>query len=172
MSQAYVTADEANAYFAERLHSAVWDNASPVDQTKALLAATRAIDNLNFKGYKSTVATLLSGVFDVSEVDPSAIRTAEAAQELEFPRGTDTQVPSAIQRACFEIAYALLDGVDPDTELENLAVVSQGYAGIRTTYNRIQQPIEHLIAGIASATAWRLLKPFIRDGQAIKTSRV
>ncbi|MFA6270830.1 MAG: hypothetical protein WC657_06525, partial [Candidatus Paceibacterota bacterium] len=172
MSQAYATVSEADTYFSERLHSTVWDNASVADQTKALLQATRDIDCLNFKGYKATVATLLSGVYDVSLVDPATIRAAEAAQELEFPRGTDTVVPPIIQRACFEIAYALLDGVDPDTELENLAVVSQGYAGVRTTYNRIQQPIEHLVAGIASATAWRMLKPFIRDGQAIKTSRV
>lgn len=172
MSLAYSTVYDANAYFAERLHSPAWQNSNPVEQWQALVAATRAIDNLNFKGYKSTVAAVLAGVLDVSEVDPSIIMAAEQAQELEFPRGTDTIVPPPIIRACFEIAYALLDGVDPDTELENLAVVSQGYAGIRTTYNRIQQPIEHLIAGIPSATAWRLLKPFIRDGYAVKTSRV
>ena len=172
MSSAYSTVYAANDYFADRLHSPMWLNSNPVEQWQALVAATRAIDNLNFKGYKATVASLLSGIVDISEVDPSAIRAAEQAQELEFPRGTDTTVPTPIIRACYEIAYALLDGVDPDTELENLAVVSQGYAGVRTTYNRIQQPIEHLVAGIASATAWRLLKPFIRDGQAIKTSRV
>ena len=91
---------------------------------------------------------------------------------MEFPRGSDTVVPDQIKRACYEIAFALLDGVEPDVELENLAVVSQGYAGIRTTYNRIQQPIEHLVAGIPSATTWRILKPFIRDGKAVKTSRV
>ncbi len=172
MAQAYATVDEANAYFVDRLHSTVWDNASDTQKRQALIQATEDIDWLNFKGYKATVAALLNGVYDVSEVDPAAIRAAEAAQELEFPRGTDTVVPPVIQRASYEIAYARLDGVDPDTELENLAVVSQGYAGVRTTYNRIQQPIEHLVAGIASATAWRLLKPFIRDGQAIKTSRV
>jgi hypothetical protein len=172
MSTAYATLAEANAYFSERLHSIVWDNSSPEDQTKALLAATHAIDNLNFKGYKHPVDSLLSGVLDISEVNPAAIRTAEVSQELEFPRGSDTVVPDQIKRACYEIAFALLDGVEPDVELENLAVVSQGYAGIRTTYNRIQQPIEHLVAGIPSATAWRILKPFIRDGKAVKTSRV
>jgi len=172
MSQAYATVEEANQYFSERLHTASWDNSSPVEQNKALLMATRSIDNLNFKGYKHTVDTLLSGVSDISEVDPASIHAAEVAQELEFPRGSDTVVPPVIQRACYEIAFSLLDGVDPDTELENLGVVSQGYAGIRTTYNRIQQPIEHLVAGIPSATAWRLLKPFIRDGKAVKISRV
>jgi len=172
MSQAYATVEEADTYFAERLHSTAWDNSSPVEQYKALLAATRAIDRLNFKGYKSTVAVLLQGVTDISLVDPASIRAAEAAQELEFPRGSDTQIPPDIKLASFEIAYSLLDGVDPDTELENLAVVSQGYAGIRTTYNRIQQPIEHLLAGIPSATAWRVLKPFIRDGKAVISSRV
>jgi hypothetical protein len=172
MATAYATVDQANDYFAERLHSAIWSHCNPVEQWQALVMATRIIDQLNFKGYKHTVYTLLNGVMDVSEVDPAAIRAAEAAQELEFPRGSDTEVPPVILRASFEIAYALLDGVDPDTELENLAVSSQGYAGVRTTYNRIQQPIEHLVAGVPSATAWRLLKPFIRDGKAVKTSRV
>lgn len=172
MSDAYATVSEANAYFATRLHTSAWDNASPTEQEKALIMASDAIDCLNFKGDKSTVAILLSGVVDISEVDAAALRAAEAAQEREFPRGSDTQVPDQIKRASYEIAYALLDEVDPDLELENLAVVSQGYAGIRTTYNRIQQPIEHLLAGIPSATAWRILKPFIRDGKFVKISRV
>jgi hypothetical protein len=172
MSQAYVTWAEADVYFAERLHSTAWSLSSRQEQNQALLRATRDIDNLNFKGYKSTVAALYSGIMDISEIDPETVRAAELAQELEFPRGSDTTVPVPIKWACCETAYALLDGVDPDMELENLAITSQGYAGVRTTYNRIQQPIEHYIAGIASAAAWRLLRPFLRDGKAVKISRV
>ena len=52
---------------------------------------------------------------------------AEGSQELEFPRGADTEVPEAIRRACYEIAHTLLDGKDPELELENLGIVSQGY---------------------------------------------
>jgi hypothetical protein len=172
MSQCYVTWQEANDYFAERLHSPAWGLSSRQEQEQSLLRATRDIDNLNYKGDKHTVYLITNGVLDVSTIDPASIRAANIAQELEFPRDSDTTVPPPIKRACYEIAYSLLDEIDPDLELENLAVTSQGYAGVRTTYNRMQQPIEHYIAGIASAAAWRILRPFLRDGKIVKFSRV
>ena len=61
-------------------------------------------------------------------------RDAEASQPLEFPRGADTVVPEAIRRAEYELAFSLLDGVDPQMELENLSVTAQGYAEVRTHY--------------------------------------
>ena len=62
------------------------------------------------------------------------IQAAEASQPLEFPRGEDTQVPEAIRIAEYEIAYALLDGKDPELELENLAISAMGYGTVKTTY--------------------------------------
>ena len=110
------------------------------------------------------------------QANPSAsdgdIRQAEASQPLEFPRGADTEVPEAIRMASYEIAHSLLDGKDPEMELENLGIVSQGFGSVRTAYNRSQVPIEHIINGIPSAAAWRLLKPFLRDDEAIKLSRI
>jgi hypothetical protein len=165
----YGTYGGASEYFENRLHATAWFDAVPNDRQKALLAATQAIDALNYKGNKNTVWDLLDEDPDASDDD---IRAAELAQPLEFPRGSDTVEPQVIQMACYECAYALLDGIDPDSELEQLAVVSQGVASVRTTYNRNQQPIEHLLHGIPSATAWKYLKPFMRDGGAIKLSRV
>ena len=46
---------EAEAYFAGRLHSRAWNEADHADKPKALLAARRLIDNLNFKGHKHAV---------------------------------------------------------------------------------------------------------------------
>lgn len=165
----YGDVNEANDYFDMKLYSTAWQRASVADRPKALLAATIVIDTLNFKGYKHTV-------FELLDASPSAtdeeIRAAEAEQVLEFPRGEDTEVPETIRRACYEIAYSLLDGKDPELELENLGVVSQGYSSVRTTYSRSQVPIEHLINGIPNAMAWRLLKPFLRDGDAVKLTRV
>ena len=43
------------AYFDDRLHEVAWTDASPADRIKALRAATRDIDALNFKGQKHTV---------------------------------------------------------------------------------------------------------------------
>jgi hypothetical protein len=168
----YGSLANANSYFLTRLHTDAWDNESVGNQTKSLYMATRIIDRLNYKGYKHAVYLVLEAAASYEDVEYADRRVAEASQELEFPRDADTVVLADIETACFEIALALLDGVDPDIELENLGTASQGYAGVRTAYNRDQQPIEHILHGIPSAMAWRILKPFLRDGRAVTTARV
>ncbi len=165
----YGTMSEATEYFANRLHESAWSGASVQDRPKALIAATRIIDTLNFKGYKHSVYALLEADAAASE---AAIRAEEAAQALEFPRGADTEVPEAIRIACYEIAYSLLDGKDPEMELENLGIVSQGYESVRTTYSRSQVPIEHIVNGVPNALAWRLIRPFLRDEDAVRLARI
>jgi hypothetical protein len=127
------------------------------------------IDALNYKGYKSAVYTLLLGSPNASDEE---IRAAEAAQPLEYPRGADSVVPEAIRRATYEIAHELLDGKDPELELETLGIVSQGYGSVRTSYSRNQVPIEHIINGIPSSQAWRWLRPFLREDDALVLARI
>jgi hypothetical protein len=165
----YGTLTEANQYFDNRLHESAWYGARPNDRPKALIAATRIINTLNFKGYKSPVFTLLE---DNSDATAEQIRAAEATQANEFPRGSDTEVPEDIRIACYEIAHSLLDGKDPELELENLGISSQGYESVRTTFSRSQVPIEHIVNGVPNASAWRLIRPFLRDEDAIKLARV
>jgi hypothetical protein len=165
----YGTLQEAQDYFDHRLHESAWSNARVSDRPKALWAATLIIDTLNYKGYKATVHAVLDADPDAEDED---IRAAEAAQEREFPRGADDEVPDAIQIACYEIAHSLLDGKDPELELENLGIVSQGYESVRTTYSRSQVPIEHIINGVPNALAWRLIRPFLRDDDAVRLARI
>jgi len=176
----YGTVLEAADYFGNRLHETAWSDATADERVRALVAATRVIDTLNYKGYKKPVYDLLQtfGLVDIPLVavqgSPSQqqIETAEKSQALEFPRGTDTDVPEAIRVACYEIAHSLLDGKDPEHELENLGVSSHGYSSLRTTYSRGQVPIEHIINGVPNAQAWRLIRPFLRDGDQIRLTRV
>lgn len=165
----YGTLQEAGDYFANRLHEHAWSEAIVADRPKALLGATFLIDQLNFKGYKAPVYSLLKDNPDASDEE---IREAEASQPLEFPRGADTEVPQAIRYACYEIAHALLDGKIPELELEHLNVVSQGISSVRTTYDRNDISVEHILNFIPSTLAWRWLKPFLRDEYAIRLSRV
>lgn len=162
---------EATSYFAQRLHETAWTDASDTDREKALIAARGIIDALNFKGIKHSVYTLC-GSSDTSGQATEDVRAADAAQPLEFPRGEDTVVPEAIRIAEYEIAYALLDGKDPELELENLAISAMGYGAVKTNYERSQLPIEHVINMVPSSVAWRLLKPFLRDSDALKLSRM
>ncbi len=180
-TDSYGTVADATDYFANRLHEFAWTKAKPVDRPKALTFATRIIDTLNFKGNKASVQTLLnandcdSDIRDAIEnecVTHQQIQDASLAQALEFPRGTDTVVPEAIIVACYEITHSLLDGKDPEVELENLGVISQGYASVRTTYSRAHVPIEHLINFVPNALAWRWLRPFLRDEDVIILNRI
>lgn len=165
----YGSVADATTYFANRLHEHAWTEAEIADRPKALLAATAIIDTLNFKGNKHPVHELLENNASATVAE---VRAAEASQLLEFPRGSDTTVPQAIERACYEIAHALLDDIDPELELEALQISSAGYESVRTTYSRSQEPVVHIINGVPSSLAWRLLQPFLRDEDAIRLARI
>jgi MoxR-like ATPase len=160
---------ESAEYFATRLHEWAWSSASVTDRTNALIAARRLIDGLNFKGHKNSVYVLLEANEDATVAE---IQAAEATQANEFPRGADTVVPEDIRIAQYELAHSLLDNKDAELELETLAVTGQTYGGVKTTYQRDQTPIEHLVNMIPNAVAWRLIRPYLRDGNAIEVSRV
>lgn len=179
MATAYVTIQEAEDYFDTRLHEKAWSQASSSDRFPALVAATRIIDSLNFKGFKHTVWQAFEDdeeLFDCFMAgDATALQTvreANASQELEFPRGADTETPEKIKWACYEIAHELLDGVDPDLELENMSMNDHGIGSVRASYNRNQEPLEHFMNGVPSATAWKYLRPYLRDHDQLRLYRV
>ena len=139
MTVPYITNLEGDAYAADILNVDAWTDATEDDKTKGAKMATVAIDRLNFLGEKSV-----------------------ETQDNQFPRYDDTAYPDDIQRATFELALVLLDGLDPELEYDNLNMVSQGYSNIKSNYDRTVKP-EHIVAGIPSITAWRLLRPYLRD---------
>jgi len=165
----YGTIVDAQDYFDNRLHETAWSEATSTDRKKALIAATNIIDQLNYKGEKAPVAALLLADENATHAEQ---RIANETQALEFPRGDDTIVPESIRTACYEIAHSLLDGKDPELELEALGITSQGYSSLRTTYNRQQVPIEHLVNYVPSPMAWRWIRPFLRDDDALKLARI
>ena len=144
----YITLLNAENYFLGRFNSDAWNSASADDKQTVLVQATRLIDCLNYEGVKT-----------------------DDSQATEFPRDGGTVVPIEISIATCEIAFSLLDGVDPEQELNSLATSSQGYGSVRETYDRTQS-VEHFRAGIPSAVAWAYLKPFLHDPAQINLSRV
>lgn len=143
----YADIGYAEDFFATCLWTDDWDAANITDKNKALTMATKIIDQLNFLGDKA---------------DPN--------QENQFPRGTDTEVPNAIKEACVWIAKALIEGVNPEKEFENLFLLMQHFEGARVTFD--SKPAPNIVAGVPSSTAWRLLYPFLRDGAVITLRRV
>ena len=174
MATHYGTLSEANDYFNTRLHSDLWEGTDPAERTKALYSATRAIDRLDFAGEKAAAYTYRQGLTNPNQPSATellAIQAAGITQTLEFPRGADSTVPEDIEIACYELAYALLDGKDPQFELENLAMISQGYSAVRNTADRGYAQ-EHLLAGIPSTSAWSYLKPYLRENKEIRVVRL
>lgn len=143
----YADASTADAYFATRVGSDAWDDAEPTNRDKALAHATRIIDALNIVGVK-----------------------ADSTQENQFPRHGQIDVPEDIIFATCEIALALLDGVNPELELENLSQTASGYANVKTTFDRSQLS-EHILAGVPSSAAWRYIKPWLVDNRSIGLTR-
>ncbi len=148
----YVTTIEAQSYFDGKLHIPAWVEADEDQRNRALREASKRIDQLAFRGAKT-----------------------DDAQDLEWPRintsYADDMIPQRVKDATCEVAYVLLDGVDPDLDQESLGVSSEGYSAARTTYARDGAP-EHQAAGIPSALAWKYLRPLFGNVRGIKLSRV
>ena len=180
MSSYYGTIADANTYFSSRLHSESWSDSTPSDRPKALLEATRLIDSLNYKGVKNSVWSVMyewnaaSEKYEKILTDSptrNEIITADSSQELEFPRGQDTEVPTEIKWACYEIALAIIEGFDPEDAVDRLHIVRQSYSAVKTTYDSDSASIEYLGYGIPTARVWRWLRPYLSGENPIKISR-
>ncbi len=143
----YGTVAGGDAYFLTVLSGNDWEAASGGDKLKALGSATQLIETLNFTG------------------DPT-----DEDQELSFPRDPDTTVPEAVEKATYELANALLSGVDVDLEVRSLTNQSDtfGPSGSARVANAVP---DHVAAGIPSLVAWRLLRPYLRSARVIKLHR-
>lgn len=144
----YGSVEKADNYYALMLEGQRWNATDRLRKTQALVSATRRIDQLNFIGQK-----------------------ADPLQPLQFPRGTDTLVPVAIEQACFELAQELLKGVDPNTERDNTLATVQAFGQLRSEFDR-NSVLPYMVAGIPSATAWNLLFPFLAERREMKLTRV
>lgn len=177
----YGTLADANTYFDNRLHSEGWADSNPTDRPKALTEATDLIDSLSYKGVKNAVWLIMyeadpsqTGNYTKILVSPPSrqdIIDADATQDLEFPRGQDTVVPTEIEWACYEIALALLEGFDPEDAIDRMNVIQQNYGAVKTTYDTSIASMEYLVYGIPTAVVWRWLKPYLNDGRIIRMSR-
>lgn len=144
----YATVQEADAYFTARLPSDEWDLSDEPSKIKALATASRRIDNLCYFGAK----------------------TAED-QEHQFPRNGKATVPTSILYACYEIAYALLEGYDSEKDLRS-AVMQAGRFGSAGVTRSVDDTPMHILHGIPSATAWMYLRPFLNTSMTVRIERI
>jgi hypothetical protein len=171
LNASYVSVEYAEDYFEFRLNSSAWDDASADDRCKALVSATRCIDRLNFAGLRtSDYNRLLPIEFRIPiprDLDPSSL----PAQNLEFPRNGATTIAQDIMDATCEIALALLDGIDPELEMQGLGTLSQRFSSAGTSFDPAQarMAFRH---GIPSFRGWNLLFPYLADPTETVLKRV
>lgn len=148
----YADSVYAAAYFAERLGTSAWDNASAGDKTKALKHATRQIDLLPLIGTK----------YDETQV-------------REFPRNFDgTDVPVEVQDACCEAALAILEGKYGSAMLGTAGISSESTGDASVNYVGVRGEMSVLdeTSGLGSQEALQMLAPWLEDMSAIDISRV
>ena len=90
--------------------------------------------------------------------------------QLSFVDGVfDTITPLPVKHAEMEIAFAMLDGVNPEMEQKLLQVDATKAGSVSTNYSTNRSAAA--IHGVPSATAWLMLQPYLRDGQTVRVSR-
>jgi hypothetical protein len=117
-ANSYVTTDEADAYYENRLFSSAW-GAAPNDQEPALIMATRLLDTrVAFTGAPATTTQALSW--------PRSGMSTRNGVAIPID-----EIPADLKYAVFEMALALLGSTD-DTSAENQAT-AQGLSRLRAS---------------------------------------
>lgn len=143
----FATVPEADRYFSGLIYGQLWDVQTLDIKNKALISATRNINTLQFAGRVTTVG-----------------------QPLEWPRNGTLIVPDDIKMATYEEAFALLKGVDPETELLGTFVSSRVFGKVRTDYDYRTSP-HHIVAGLASMKAFNILMPYLAPNLGLRIHR-
>lgn len=124
-ANSYASVADATTYFDERLNTAAWSGAVSDDQARALIAATRRIDQETFEGVP---------------VNPLTGTSTGTTQALKWPRYSadddagwtwePTVIPVPVKHATYKLALYLLNqgASDPSqpTGLEGFANVKVG----------------------------------------------
>jgi hypothetical protein len=127
------------------INDSPWTGATLGEKEKALKDASRRIDRLNFVGERESAKA--------------------------FPRKGQTKVPDDIKIAEVHIAIALLNEYDDDLEYDNVSISRTSFAGVSDSRDT-KMVKAHIVAGIPSIEAWRLLFPYLRDSESINMMRV
>lgn len=148
-NNSYVSLEEAQAYFATRLHVGEWDKASESDKEKALVMATSIIDSLSFSGRKYKEGNPGSEDYQALEWPrypehhdpyllgiPHLFDYSKATREWVDNEGTPI-IPKALKNAVCEEAYFLLRagrGLDKREHLKAQGLNSISYPDINENF--------------------------------------
>lgn len=144
----YLEVADAEAYFADRLHTTAWDGATAGDKSASLIQATKAIEANKFIGARN-----------------------ESTQKLSFPRSDiyvdgilqdATIVPQDIKDAVCEYAILMIqEDYNAPNDLEDFSDVQIGGIKISTNSSKSGKSVPPAVASLLSKykdTSVRLVK--------------
>jgi len=137
---AYITADEANSYYATILDTDAWDDSDDGTREKALTQATLKIDSLSYYNAK-----------------------VDEEQEHAFPRGDQTETPKIVLQACAQLALNMLDDFS-DTDFDDNNIIASGYSSVRDTKDP-SMLLMHEWVGLPR-TVYTMLLPYLDVGSS------
>lgn len=147
----YATLAEANSYFADRLDIAAWTEASDENKSKALVTATRYLDELKWAGTAVSATQSLAFPRSGSYFDP------KLGIDVDFL----TSYPKRLLTATYELAYHLLnnDGLLDDVGAAVDIRVGSIQLSKVTSANKLPKVVDNLInpmlASRGSKLWWR-----------------
>lgn len=158
-TDAYIDIAGADAYFAGRLYSDAWTNATDIDKEKALKQATKAVDRQPFKGRPVYLDQPLA--FPRCYLTPG---TPPSQYRFDLLPGwwCETGVPQAVKDACCEEALALLErGNSQRRKLQQEGVLSVNIGNLSENYALGSG------RGLLSQEAKELLRPYLAGAVGI-----
>jgi hypothetical protein len=141
----YQSVQQIDFYMLTHPYSSPWDDLTSNEKLKWSCEATRIINTLNYRGYKT-----------------------DDSQSNEFPRNGETIVPNDILSAHSEISLELVAGGRPQ---EFDGVTSERFASVGASYDPKLVPVWRKL-GIPSQRAWAYLYPYLQIEGGITLRRV
>lgn len=130
-TNSYVTLNEADSYFEDRLDASAWQEASDLYREQALVTATRMLEQKDWEGVSVSETQTLAFPRSGSFYDPSRGVRQVFNTTYAFPSTTDetegslTRDIQLLRQACYELAYHLLNNeglTDSTGTVESLKV--------------------------------------------------
>lgn len=148
----YVSLEDANAYFEDRLDVDAWTSATDTLKEQALVTSTRMLDELTWSGVAVSETQPLAFPRSGSYFDPRLGMTVQLSADVATKR---------ISIACYELAYHLLnnDGLTDEAGMvQEIRVGAIHLSKVRApakipgTVNRVIQP---MLANKGANVWWR-----------------
>lgn len=170
------TLEDAGDFFAERLGSSAWDNATATDKEKALIMGFRALERIHcWQGVPTCLTQLANWPRSYvpkpgSMVNEEVVINANYGFEIPVYLPSDTVPDFILHAQCLEALSLLsLEGYgtsttpasNPRASLQAQGVKSVSIDGVSESYTGDGTKSYGGTAGFTSSDAWQMVRPYL-----------